>query len=64
MSSNAEGAVAARRKRNTIGLHVLLVCSQPDAVDVLHERYDQLLDALSWTNTAVVAVAKTKVKHS
>jgi predicted nuclease of predicted toxin-antitoxin system len=35
----------ARRKRHTIGLHVRLRCAQPDAVDVLRERYDELLDA-------------------
>jgi predicted nuclease of predicted toxin-antitoxin system len=53
----------ARRKRNTIGLHVRLMCAQPDAVDVLHERHDELLDALSWSETAVIEVYKTKVKH-
>jgi predicted nuclease of predicted toxin-antitoxin system len=32
----------ARRKRHTIGLHVRLMCMQPDAVDVLRERHDEL----------------------
>lgn len=53
----------ARRKRNTIGLHIRLMCAQPDAVDVVRERYDELLEALSWTNTAVIEVYRTKIKH-
>jgi predicted nuclease of predicted toxin-antitoxin system len=53
----------ARRKRNTIGLHIRLMCAQPDAVDVVRERYDELLDALSWTDTAVIEVYRTKIKH-
>jgi hypothetical protein len=53
----------ARRKRHTIGLHVRLMCAQPDAVDVLRERHDELLDVLSWTDTAVVEVYRTSVRH-
>ena len=36
----------ARRKRHTIGLHVRLMCAQPDAVDVFRERYGELLDVV------------------
>ena len=39
----------ARRKRHTIGLHVRLMCAQPDAVAVLRERHAELRDVLSWT---------------
>jgi hypothetical protein len=39
------------------------MCAQPDAVDVVRERYDELLDALSWTDTAVIEVYRTKIKH-
>jgi predicted nuclease of predicted toxin-antitoxin system len=53
----------ARRKRHTIGLHVRLMCAQPDAVDVLRERHEELLDVLSWTDTAVVEVYRTSVRH-
>jgi predicted nuclease of predicted toxin-antitoxin system len=56
-------AFTARRKRHTIGLHVRLMCAQPDAVDVLRERHDELLDVLSWTDTAVVEVYRTSVRH-
>ena len=52
----------ARRKRYTIGLHVRLMCA-PDAVDVLSERHDELLDVLSWTDAAVVEVYRTSVRH-
>jgi limonene-1,2-epoxide hydrolase len=53
----------ARRKRRTIGLHVRLMCAQPDAVDVLRERHDELLDVLSWSDTAVVEVYRASVRH-
>lgn len=56
-------AFTARRKRNTIGLHVRLMCAQPDAPDVLRERHDELLDVLAWTDTAVVEVHRTRVRH-
>jgi hypothetical protein len=53
----------ARRKRHTIELHVRLMCGQPDAVDVLRDRHDELLGVLSWTDTAVVEVYRTSVWH-
>jgi hypothetical protein len=39
------------------------MCAQPDAVDVLRERHDELLGALSWTDTAVIEVYRTSVRH-
>jgi hypothetical protein len=53
----------ARRKRHTIGLHVRLMCAQPDAVDVLRARHDELLDVLLWTDTEVIEVYRTRVDH-
>jgi len=51
----------ARRKRHTIGC--MFACAQPDAVDVLRERHDELHDVLLWTDTAVVEVYRTSVRH-
>lgn len=53
----------ARRKRNTIGLHVRIRVEQPDAPEVLEERLDELIDALGWTDSAVVEVFRNKVRH-
>lgn len=52
-----------RRKRRTIGLHVRLMCAQPDAVDVLEDRLEELLENLTWTETAVIEVYHTRVRH-
>ena len=35
----------------------------PDAPDVLGARHDELLDALSWTDTAVIELYRTRVRH-
>ncbi|MPZ89810.1 MAG: hypothetical protein GEU81_17510 [Nitriliruptorales bacterium] len=53
----------ARRKRRTVGLHVRLMCAQPDAVEVLPARLEELLDKASWTQTAVLEVYRTTVRH-
>lgn len=53
----------ARRKRNTFGLHVRLMCAQPDAVEIVSARLDELRDKLPWTKSAVLEVYRTKVRH-
>lgn len=53
-----------RRKRNTLGLHVRIRVEQPDGPEVVEQRLDELVEALGWTDTAVVEVFRTKVRHS
>jgi len=53
----------ARRKRRTIGLHVRLMCAQPDAVEVVDAHLDELRDKLSWTESAVLEVYRTRITH-
>lgn len=45
-----------RRRRNTVGLHVRLVCEQPDAVDVVGAHLDEMVEALERRQRAVVEV--------
>jgi predicted nuclease of predicted toxin-antitoxin system len=52
-----------RRKRHTLGLHVRLRVEQPYAAQVLEQRLDELVDALTWNEHAVVEVFRTKVRH-
>lgn len=53
----------ARRKRNTVGLHVRVMVEQPDGPEVLEQRLDELVEKLTWTETAVLEVFRTKVRH-
>lgn len=53
----------SRRKRNTIGLHVRIRVEQPDAPRVIDDRLDELIEALSWTESAVIEVFRTRVRH-
>ena len=53
----------SRRKRNTIGLHVRIRVEQPDAAEVIENRLGELIEALSWTESAVVEVFRTTVRH-
>lgn len=53
----------ARRKRNTIGLHVRIRVEQPDAPEVMDDRLDDLVEALGWTESAVIEIFRTSVRH-
>jgi limonene-1,2-epoxide hydrolase len=53
----------ARRKRNTIGLHVRICVEQPDAAEVMENRLDDVIEALAWTESAVIEVFRTSVRH-
>jgi uncharacterized protein with PIN domain len=53
----------SRRKRNTIGLHVRIRVEQPDAPGVVEDRLDELIEALSWTDSAVVEIFRKRVRH-
>lgn len=46
-----------RRKRNTFGRHVLLRCSQPDAVEVVADHIDEIVDKASSREDVVVEVS-------
>jgi predicted nuclease of predicted toxin-antitoxin system len=48
-----------RRRRNTIGRHVRLRCAEPDAVDVLSARLDQLIQILDALGDVVVYLSQT-----
>ena len=37
---------SARRRRNTIGMHIFLDCLEPDAVDLMEQHLDDIVDAL------------------
>jgi hypothetical protein len=37
---------SARRRRNTIGLHIFLDCLEPDAVDLMEQHLDDIVEAL------------------
>jgi limonene-1,2-epoxide hydrolase len=53
----------SRRKRNTIGLHVRIRVEQPDGPGVIEDRLDELIESLGWTESAVVEVFRTTVRH-
>lgn len=53
----------SRRKRNTIGLHVRIRVEQPDASEVIENRLDEMIEALAWTQSAVIEVFRTSVRH-
>ncbi len=53
----------ARRKRNTIGLHVRIRVEQPDAPEVIEDRLDDLVESLGWTESAVIEIFRTSVRH-
>ena len=37
---------SARRRRNTIGMHIFLDCLEPDAVDLMEQHLDDILETL------------------
>jgi predicted nuclease of predicted toxin-antitoxin system len=37
---------SARRRRNTIGMHIFLDCLEPDAVDLMEQHLDDIVEAL------------------
>lgn len=53
-----------RRKRNTIGQHVRLRCDHPDAAELVADKHDEIIEALGWTETAVIEVSRSRVNHS
>jgi predicted nuclease of predicted toxin-antitoxin system len=50
-----------RRKRNTIGKHVRLKCSQPDACDVVERQMQTMVEMLSVQGDFVVEVSTNQV---
>jgi predicted nuclease of predicted toxin-antitoxin system len=37
---------SARRRRNTIGMHIFIDCLEPDAVDLIQQHLDEIVAAL------------------
>lgn len=56
-------AFTARRRRNTIGLHVRIAVEQPDGPEVSAARLDELLDTLAWTESAGLELSRAGVRH-
>lgn len=53
---------AYRRQRRTFGQHVRLACKQPEALDVLEEHLDELIDLLEQHAVGVFVVSRSRVE--
>lgn len=53
---------SARRRRNPHGRHVQLRCREPDALEVIDKRLDELVEALTPFTDAFVLASKDGVE--
>jgi predicted nuclease of predicted toxin-antitoxin system len=56
-----DGVFADERIRNTLGQHVWLDCSQPDAIEVLTKHLDAVVEILAHHPNVVVVVRAASV---
>jgi predicted nuclease of predicted toxin-antitoxin system len=52
-----------RRRKNTIGRHVRLDCQQPDGLEVMAARLDDLVAMLEGAQNVVLIVSATEVRR-
>jgi predicted nuclease of predicted toxin-antitoxin system len=50
-----------KMKKRTFNSHVRLRCPEPDAVELLSERLDEVVTVLSWGKPVVIVVGKTEM---
>jgi predicted nuclease of predicted toxin-antitoxin system len=55
---------SARRRRNTIGLHVFLDCLEPDAVDLVATHLDAIVEQLERASDLFVRVSPNRLETS